>query len=225
MDSNIDELFKVVDSSNNENNKKKFSLFDTPNPDPIEINSDNVKIDKSITFAVDNKNDRLSDNDLLIIERVMKVFKDKGYKIRILCNTLHSEVEQIIYNLFDNNKIILVKPWKKLCDNVKDVNIWLPSENNIRAAVTYFKNFNKGSIGLKHSSASKLTMLFGPENDSVSEYLIIYDRYFDGKTMNFDKSRDSSTYLWFPLKYRKFTFNRYNIANKDDIRKLLELLR
>jgi hypothetical protein len=203
--------------------EKPINLF-KEKPEPEEIDPNNVNIDKSVIVAVANPNVKIPDDKLAEIEELIKELKDKGYKVRGMCNSFN-QLYPIIYKHLGYDNLIVVKPWKNYC-KVNKLQTWLPSNKNIRAAVAYFKNFDKLPSGIKYINSAIITLLFGRFNNSASKFILVYDPYKKDEKDKIDwqKSKDTGVFYWFPRTFKEIGFNLFNLYNKNEINELRELL-
>lgn len=216
---------KYNKSNYNKNKKRGIDLF-KENPDPKPIDFEKVKIGKTITIAIANKDLELSDDDKKKFYNIFMLLKDKGYKVRVLCNTFNQVLTEFM-KVLPYDKIEIVKPWEKYCKTGKYKTL-SPTDLNKQAAAYYYNNFNKLPTGIKYISSALIEVLFGPWNNNALEMAIIFDPFYDeeNKKINFDKSKDTSFFLWFPkTKFKDWGLSIYNLAKDEDYLNLVKVLK
>jgi hypothetical protein len=127
-------------------------------------------------------------------------------------------------SILDQNQVEVVKPWDKFCKSGSYKKI-LPSNENIETAAYYYPNFSKLPTAVKYINSALMAVLFGPNQDDALEYVIVYDPNYDGKKIDFKKSKDTAFYYWFPKKIKEYSVSVFNIADQNDYYSLVKLLK
>lgn len=157
------------------------------------------------------------------IQTVLRKLAMKGYEVRTMCQS-SKQLMPIIDDMFDYEKIIVSKPWKKFCD-VSGFKNRLPTDDNIRAAAYYVKRFKDLPTAVKYISSAMVNAIFGDDNMHPVEFIIIYDPYIgDDNKIDFKKSINTGNLLLLPYTFKGKEFNIYNLAKKKDIENLLTIL-
>ena len=209
----------------NKNKKKGIDLFkELPEPKPIDF--EKVKISKTATIAIANKSIKLTDEDIKKFHNVFMLLKDKGYKIRALCNTFNQVLGKFM-EIIPYDKVEIVKPWDKFCKTGKYKTL-TPTDPNKQAAAYYYNNFNNLPTGGKYLASAMIEVLFGPWNNDALEMVILYDPFYDeeNKKIDFENSKDTAFYYWFPKsKFKDWGISIYNLYKDEDYLNLIEVLK
>ena len=151
------------------------------------------------------------------------MLKESGFKLRLLCNTVNPILDLLKDYGYEN--IFIIKPWDNYC-KTGSYKSYLPTELNIKAAAYYFDKFDKLPTGIKYLNSALIEVMFGPNNNQALEYIITYDPNYDGKQINFDLSKDTAFWYWFPKKkFKDFGFSIFNVYNENDYNNLIKMLK
>ena len=175
---------------------------------PEEVNTDK----KYFTFCLANRTMELNDDVKSLIEKVTSKLKSEGYKLRVICDYM-GDAKKVIMDAMGYN-IYYITPWKKYCNlNIK-YSIYMPTDDNIKLAANYYKNYHKLPGAIRALLASVVTTVFGLHNNEPSKFIIVYDPYYNGNDIDFNKSKDSSNYY---LLAKRLGLTIINLANKKDV--------
>ena len=212
----------------NYNSSKGLDLFDADTVVPgMKIDFSVKPPEKSFYFAIAN-------DELVIDEetkaKLIKPFRKlamKGYKLRVTC-TFVKQMFDTLSELFDYEDVLVLKPWKKFC-KVTGFKTSTPSDDNIRATAFYVKNFSRLPVAVKFFTSTLTSALFGIDNKSKVNFIIIYDpnipleRNKDNK-IDYKLSKNTSNVFFAFFTYKGSDFNTYNFAHQEDIDKLMKIL-
>jgi len=204
----------------NSNRKKKYNPFKDEIP-PKAIDPSKVKPSKSFTFIINDDNIDSNEKDRLI--KLFNILKDKGFKVRIYCNKAGKLGNELL-KIFDKDKIVIVKPWKKFCPLDK-YKTWLPSNENYEAAAYYIKNFTKLPPSVKSIATTYITLVLGPYNNSSLEYALIYDPYSTGDKIDWKKSMNTSNIITLSKWLKDINLQVFNLAVEDDLKDFINLIK
>jgi len=212
---------KDTDPTKTRNNKsKKYNPFkDEIPPKPIDPSS--VKPSKSFTFVMNDDNIDKDKEDMLI--KLFNVLKNKGFKVRLYCNKT-GKLGNKLMEMFDDENIVIVKPWKKFCP-INKYKTWLPSNANYEAAAYYIKNFTKLPPSVKSIATAYITLVLGPYNNSSVEYVLIYDPYSIGDKIDWKKSMNTSNLITLVKWLKDINLQLFNLANENDLKDFVNLIK
>jgi len=206
--------------------EKAINLFeDEVTGKPIDFGK--LKTDKAVLIAIANEDDKIPEEINKELVDILRTLAKKDYKIRSSCRS-NKQVLPLIDSLFDYEDIEVYKPWKKFC-TVKGFKTFTPTNKNIEAAAYYSKDFNKRPTAVKHIISSFFQSLFGSNNDSVVEYIIIYDPHLKKndkgyETCDYKLSPGTSDIHFLSYTIKEKPFNIYNINKPEDIKILKEVI-
>jgi len=229
----FDDMFKTntetKSSINNNNNNdykkkhfsksKKINLFkETPAKKAIDL--DKVEFVNDIVIMM-HDNNPIDENTKERISKLLKFLKEKDIPIRILCVNSNS-ILPMVKEIYETEKVKLVKPWKKFCD-VDNFKVWTPSNINIENTANYVPNFDKLPTGLKYIKSSYLTMLTSYTGKHFVKYVLVNDPYYNKKDkVDFNKSKE--TFDMYRVVNAIGSMSIYNIAMDDDLKTFVELV-
>ena len=212
---------KDSDPIKTRNNKsKKYNPFKDEIP-PKAIDPSNVKPSKSFTFVMNDDNIDRDKEDMLV--KLFNILKNKGFKVRLYCNKT-GKLGNRLMEMFDDENIIIVKPWKKFCP-IDKYKTWLPSNVNYEAAAYYIKNFTKLPPSVKSIATAYITLVLGPYNNSSVEYILTYDPYSIGDKIDWKKSMNTSNLITLVKWLKDINLQLFNLADENDLKDFVNLIK
>jgi hypothetical protein len=204
--------------------KQEINVWNGDRVPPLELDMDSLKTnEKFVTMVLGNKFYSLSEEEISRFIVLSKLLKEKGFKLRIICSNV-KPVYNHLKEVFGDD-IIHITPWKGYCKDMKDIKQYLASDSNLKAAAFYFNNkfkkYNDLPAGIKLVKAATISSLVGLENNELSQIVILHDRNYNGKKIDFKQSQQSSDYI---LLAKPLNLNLYNIAMPDGYKTLKQLL-
>lgn len=200
-----------------------INLWNEDKVEPLELDTNNFKTDvKYVTMSLPSQTFKMSDDNKKKVKSILKLLKAKNYKIRFICNFNRAIYKEIV-EVFDEDDIIMVTPWESYCKESKeDTKLYIPSDENIRSAAFYSKNFNKFNPALQYIYAAVFTTLYGQSNDKPSEFYITYDPYkVEANKVDFSKSKDTANYF---LLSKPLGLNVINLSKDNEYADIEQLL-
>lgn len=222
---NSDSNTQYVKKKKNENiiGENDLNLWNKDVVAPVTLNEDDFEEDvKYITLVLPSKRFRIKGEDER--EKVLKFlkrFKDKGYKLRFICNFIRDIFDDAI-DIFGEDGVEMYTPWATYCKDVDTTyKMRIPSDKNIQLAHGHIKNIDNKPPFVKYLNATILSTLFGTNNKKPSSYILTYDSNWSGKMLDFKLSVDNANYI---LLRRELNLNIYNLHNKNNVADLAKLL-
>jgi len=212
--------------NNNWKKKKRLNEIDLFKKEPVPaepLDLDKLKVGKVVTIVFPDKNFEITDEEKKKFWNILKLLDMANYRVRFLCNTVNPILD-ILPKAIDEDKVEVVKPWDKFCKSGKYKKLF-PTDDNIKTASYYYPKFDKLPTAVKFINSALMTVLLGPKNDDALEMAIVYDPYYDGKKIDFSKSKDTAFWYWFPKKLKDVGVSVYNLAKDEDYYSLVKLLK
>jgi len=204
--------------------KQTLNVWNGDRVPPLELDLSDLKTeDKFVTMVLGNKFYRLSDEEKERFVVISKILKEKKYKLRIICSNV-SSIYKELKEVFSDD-IIHITPWKGYCKEMKDIKQYLSSDSNLKAASFYFNNkmkkYNDLPAGIKLIKSAVIGSLVGIDNNELSHLVIMHDRNYDGRKIDFKQSQQTSDYI---ILSKPLNLNIYRIALPNDYKTLRQLL-
>lgn len=201
--------------------KNDINLWDKPVVQPAVLDTNKFKTEtKYATVVLPNPTYQPTEQEMLKFKKLLTSLKAKEYKIRVICNFVKAIRETLIETMGMEN-ITFITPWKSYCKEDTKTEMYMPSDDNIRASANYFKNFHKFNPSLQLIVTGIFSTCFGLENNEPSNMIIMCDPFYDGKKLDFTKSKDSSNYIFLS---RTLELNVYNIYKDEDYVSAMKLV-
>lgn len=204
--------------------KQTINVWNGDRVEPLELDHNSLRTNtKWCTIALGNKFYKLDEDHVKRFRTLASKMKEKGYKCRVIC----SNVAPILKDLKEifGDDLMLITPWKGYCKELKDFKQYLSSDSNLKAASYYFNNkarkYNDLAAGIKLVKSAVIASLVGLDNNELSQIVIIHDRNYDGKKIDFKQSQQTSDYI---LLAKPLNLTMYNIAFDKDYGDLSQLL-
>jgi len=203
---------------------RKINVWDGDRIQPQELDLDSLKTsEKFVTMIVGNMFYKLDETELNYFKAVAKILKEKGFKLRVVCSfikPIFKEMKEIF-----GDDMMLITPWKGHCKDLKEYKQYLSSDSNLKAASYYFNNkakkYNELPAGTKLVMSAVVGSLVGQDNNELSQLVIMHDRNYDGKRIDFKQSSQTKDYI---ILSKPLRLNIYNLAVKDDLVNLKQIL-
>jgi len=173
---------------------------------PIEYDPKEVKQSKLVTITFPSKTMELTEEEKTKIKNFLVKLKEKGYKLRVFCDQI-TPIKDILFEIFSLNEIYFITPWKSFCK--ANYTQYLPTDDNIKLAAHYVKNYQKLPGAVRAIMAGVVTTLVGLKNNEPVTYIVTYDKNYKNGEFDFKKSPDASNYY---VLAKKLSFSIYNIA-------------
>ena len=199
----------------------EINLWDKPTVMPLPLDTNKFKTEqKYATVVLANSSYNPTEQERAKFKKIFTSLKNKEYKVRIICNYVRA-IHKDMVEILGAENIYHITPWKSYCKEDKTTTMYMPSDLNIRGAANFFKNFQKLNPALQNIMSGIFTTCFGLYNNEPSSMIIMCDPFYDGKKIDFTKSKDTSNYIFLS---RALSLDIYNIeddAKFVDVMKLL----
>jgi len=200
--------------------KQTINLWNNDTVIPEPINESTLKTStKWVTISLPNKIYKLSEEEFKRFILIAKLLRDKNYKVRVVCSNVRP-IHKMLTSAFGDD-LIRVTAWKGYCKDMKDIKQYLASDKNIKAACHYYKNYQNLPVGVRLVQAAVIGSLVGLDNDELSGLVIVHDRNYNGKMIDFKQSQLASNYYTVA---KNLSLNLYNIANDGDFEAVKKIL-
>ena len=187
----------------------------------VPYNPKNTNDKKIVTFVNRIKGVDIDDTDASDILDIMKKLAKDGYKLRIICDYAQPLTEELV-ETFGKKNVYFITPWKSYCKtNDKDTVLYMPTDENIKLAAYYFKNYQKLPGAIKAINAAVTTTLVGMYNNEPAMFVLSYDKFYNGKEIDFKNSKDASNFY---ILAKKLGISIFNLANRQDKERLSKLI-
>ena len=209
--------------------KAEINLWDDPEIEPMKLETDDFKDDVKIaTFALPSDSYKLSPAVKYRIIDMLKLLKDKDYKIRFVVGYT-AQMEEELKEIFGKENLIYIIPFANYRVNVdNETPLYLVTDKNIKVAAEYVgnkrtgKGFNNYPTMAKYSYAAVIGSLYGPDVDEPSEFYFTYDPFIgNGKDIDFTKSRNTANYFFLA---KNLPYTMYNLADEASYADLEQVL-
>jgi len=192
--------------------KQTINIWNGDRVQPLELDMQALKTnEKWVTFVIANMFYKLDEQEEAKIKELATTLKEKGFKARVVCGYV-KPIFKILKEVFGDD-LMLITAWKGYCKELKDVKQYLSTDANIKAAAYYYstdrKNYNDLPNGIKLTKSAAMGSLVGPDNNELSQFVIVHDRNYDGRRLDFKQSQNTSDYVFLA---KKLSLNMFNIA-------------
>jgi len=201
--------------------KQTINVWNNDKVTPVELDLENMSSStKWATISLPSKTYKLDQDDYNRFNDIIKYLKANNFKIRVVCSNVKA-IHKSLVNAFGDD-IIRVTPWKGYCKEQKEYTQYLASDSNIQAACHYFKGFHNFPASIKLIKAASIGSLVGSDNNELSTLVIVHDRNYNGKKIDFQKSQLAGDYY---MLSKQLSLNLFNIANDSDFLSLKTILK
>ena len=219
--SNDDKKFEKNPAYDKIEGKQKINLWNNDKVEPLELDKRSMMTNiRWVTISLATRAYNLTEEDQKAWDDVIKLLADKGYRVRVVCSNVKA-IHDKLKDAFKNN-IMRITGWKGLCKEQTDVKQYLCSDSNIQAAAHYYKGYQNFPAGIKLVKAASMGSLVGPDNNEMTDMVIVHDRNYSGKgKIDFKASQQAADYY---MLAKPLELSLYNIANADELEALKKVL-
>lgn len=201
--------------------KNEINLWDKPQVMPATLDTNKFSSEiKYATVVLPNPTYIPTEQEVLKFKKLFASLKNKGYKVRLICNYAKGIYRELM-DILGSENVYHITPWKSYCKEDTKTTMYMPSDDNIKASSNYFKNFQKFNPSLQLIVSSVFTTCFGLNNNEPSTMIITCDPFYDGKKIDFTKSKDTSNYIFLS---RALDLNLFNITKDEDYVSAMKIL-